>query len=260
MYQNTFEKGFTSNTLQAPPSYSTFGTTGTSKRVGNPSGGDQDFDSGGGKHKAKKAFSSIGHSVGVGVTPSGFLKKTNPSLPDPAKFSRSDNAKRPSVPKCTDKPVLGLTTDKNFVVSNAVDTILAPPKNATHEQKNMTSKRGYGSAPNYLKKIKEELSKEKTIQSQAQEASSAPKDPHLRLLTGEERKALLASLKAKWHQLNQSYQSLTFSMDTVTKVGRKETQETELDRLEKAMNKLSSKYVFFLKCLKSTLQCVRVVK
>eukprot|EP00754_Rhynchopus_humris_P003241 Rhum_TRINITY_DN11731_c0_g1::Rhum_TRINITY_DN11731_c0_g1_i4::g.46559::m.46559 len=139
---------------------------------------------------------------------------------------------------------MGLTTDKNFVVSNAVDTILAPPKRVSKEDVQMTQKRGYGAPPPYLRRIKAEMSKEHARKAgeSGEGAQSGTLDASMRLLTEAERKRLIAGLRQRWERSNQSYQSLTFSMDTVTKVSRKEMQESELETLEKAINKLSSKY------------------
>jgi hypothetical protein len=48
-----------------------------------------------------------------------------------------------------DKPIMGLKSNKNFIVSNAVENILAPPKTIPMK-KNYRSKRDYGRVPNYL--------------------------------------------------------------------------------------------------------------
>ena len=37
-------------------------------------------------------------------------------------------AKKVAVPKKDEKPIMGLVSDKNFIVSNAVENILAAPK------------------------------------------------------------------------------------------------------------------------------------
>jgi hypothetical protein len=57
--------------------------------------------------------------------PDTFRKKQtgNPVLQDATKFSRSAE-KKPAVPKIAEKPIMGLKSDKNFIVSNAVETIL----------------------------------------------------------------------------------------------------------------------------------------
>ena len=41
------------------------------------------------------------------------------------KFQRDPNWKKPVVPKNGDKPIHGLVSDKNFIVANAVENILA---------------------------------------------------------------------------------------------------------------------------------------
>lgn len=43
------------------------------------------------------------------------------------KFTR-DVPKKVPVPKNDEKPIMGLVSDKNFIVSNAVENILAAPK------------------------------------------------------------------------------------------------------------------------------------
>ena len=230
---------------KAPPSYSTFGTAGTSKKIGNCSGGEPEFDTGGGNHKAKKGMSSIGLSIVNTVTPQNYLKKSgSKQLPEPTKFARKTTTekKKVAVPRQAEKPVMGLTTEKNFVVSNAVDNILAPPKRRGPEAQAMVQKSDYGKTPSYLKKIKAETRAEKERQN-SEEKGTYPLDNKLCLLSESERKELLSCLKSKWEQLNKAYQALTFSMDTMTKVARKEMQEAELDKLERAIQKLSFKYV-----------------
>lgn len=51
---------------------------------------------------------------------------------------------------------------QNFVVANAIETILAQPKRPVAEPP-PTSKKDYGQVPQYLQKIKKEIEKEKKI-------------------------------------------------------------------------------------------------
>ena len=44
-----------------------------------------------------------------------------------AKFKR-DHEPKPAIPKRDEKPIHGLVSDKNFIVANAVENILAAPK------------------------------------------------------------------------------------------------------------------------------------
>lgn len=41
------------------------------------------------------------------------------------KYHYSDDQKRPPVPKKDEKPIMGLVSDKNYIVANAVENILA---------------------------------------------------------------------------------------------------------------------------------------
>jgi hypothetical protein len=41
------------------------------------------------------------------------------------KYHYGDDAKKPAVPKKDEKPIMGLVSDKNYVVANAVENILA---------------------------------------------------------------------------------------------------------------------------------------
>jgi hypothetical protein len=50
------------------------------------------------------------------------------------------------VPKATDKPVLGLHSNKNFIVTNAVENILSVPK-AAKSDANWLEKKDFGKVP-----------------------------------------------------------------------------------------------------------------
>lgn len=72
--------------------------------------------------------------------PSSFLKKHtgtmgNETLPPGTtrpilvrNFSYDCSHKKAPVPKVTEKPVLGLKSDKNFIVTNAIENILSTAK------------------------------------------------------------------------------------------------------------------------------------
>ena len=52
----------------------------------------------------------------------------NESLPEVRKFTYDQKHKKDPVPKVHDKPVHGLKTNKNFIVTNAVENILSTKK------------------------------------------------------------------------------------------------------------------------------------
>ncbi len=76
------------------------------------------------------------------------------------KFHYNDEFKKENVPKKADKPIMGLVSDKNYIVANAVENILAAPKMPTNKDKDFLKKRNYGKCPQFLQKIKNEIEDE----------------------------------------------------------------------------------------------------
>lgn len=60
------------------------------------------------------------------------------------------------MPLANEKPVMGLKSGKNFVVTNAVENILSVPK-VTKEEVNYVNKKDYGKVPQYLDKVKSSI-------------------------------------------------------------------------------------------------------
>jgi hypothetical protein len=79
---------------------------------------------------------------------------------DLPKFHYGDDAKKPCIPGKDDKPIMGLVSDKNYVVANAVENILAAPKMAQNKDKDFLKKKAYGRVPKYLENIKQEIEDE----------------------------------------------------------------------------------------------------
>lgn len=76
------------------------------------------------------------------------------------KFNRADQTKRQPVPKKDEKPIHGLVSDKNFIVANAVENILAAAKLPASKERDFLKKKTYGKTPNYMTKIKNEIEDE----------------------------------------------------------------------------------------------------
>jgi hypothetical protein len=55
---------------------------------------------------------------------------------------------------------MGLVSDKNYIVANAVENILAAPKVKENKDADYLKKKHYGKVPNYLTKIKQEIDDE----------------------------------------------------------------------------------------------------
>ncbi len=123
-----------------PPTGSTFGNHTTSRVVGNMNGGTDEI-------KPHRHTGMNMHKYGP--------KDTN----NTANRERKQKMKA-AIPKKEDKPIHGLVSDKNFIVANAVENILAAPKVPENKDADMLKKKTYGKVPKYLKTIKREIEDE----------------------------------------------------------------------------------------------------
>jgi len=241
-----------------PPTFSTFGLTGTSKPgFSNIAGAEAEPASG--HHAFKKPHATMGRE-GNAKPPSEMLKKgtgggggaadANANTSTSAfKYSAT---KRPGVPSKEELRQLSQTLKqnaaepKNFITSNAVENILAVPKRE-EEGVDWLKKPHFGEVPPYLTKIKQEINDEyEYIKSMQQQQDDGPAG--MRLMAEEERQELIVALKKKWDQVNKTYQGSSVlslaSLDTIGKVKRKEMYEAQLSQIEKDIEKLSKKAVY----------------
>jgi len=175
------------------------------------------------------------------------VKKDMPHLLQPTKL-KSKN--KPAVPKLEDTPIMNLVTSKNFVVANAVETILAAPKKTSQGAKDYLHKEDYGKVPKYLGHIKKDIDAEYEYIRMLQEQEEEQRSSNSRLLGDEEKHALIQGLKAKWEAINTDYQAITHLtvLDTMGKIRRKEKYEAELAQTEKDIEKLNRKQIYVDNC------------
>lgn len=141
---------------------------------------------------------------------------------------------------------MGLVSDKNYIVANAVENILAAPKLNNNPQKDYLKKKTYGKVPQYLQKIKKEIDDEYELVREMQLEEENERDRQKYLMQEEEKNELIAALKKKWEVVHKEYQTLTHKskLDTLGMKNKKETCERELQQLEKDIEKLSKNYIF----------------
>lgn len=228
-----------------PPSCSTFGLQGTTKLTANENGGEEKVF---GKSTGKPA-ATFGKEVLGSIDPTQYLKSGAKSKmaapPEDKQYHRTVVLPtKPSVPKKAEKPVMGLTTEKNFVVANAVENILAVPRRPVKDDPLPTQSKTFGKVPKYLNKIKRDVENEREyIRQMNNQQSSGHDNDRMRMMTEEEKNEIISGLKKKWEDTHKQYQSLTFNIDTITKVQRKENLEVEMEQIEKAIQKLSKKNI-----------------
>lgn len=160
-------------------------------------------------------------------------------------FNRGSEKKQ-AVPKRDEKPIHGLVSDKNFIVANAVENILAAPKLPAQKDQDFLKKKTYGQVPKYVNKIKAEIEDEYNLVREMQIEEQNEKDRQRMLMPEEERQELIAALKKKWDQLMRKYQQESHhgKMSTIGKKGRKEVLEAEMDQVESDIKKLSKNFIF----------------
>lgn len=141
---------------------------------------------------------------------------------------------------------MGLVSDKNFIVANAVENILAAPKVPENKDKDFLKKKTYGKTPKYLNKIKREIEDEFQLVQDLHREEEAHIDQQKFMLPEEERQELIDGLKKKWEVVHKEYQTLTHlgKVDTFGKKNKKENCEKELEQIEKDIEKLQKTYIF----------------
>jgi len=171
------------------------------------------------------------------------VRRTNPSLLKPHDLKPS--TKKGGPPKQEDVPVMNLVTSKNFIVANAVETILAAPKKVTQGAKDYLQKEDYGKVPKYLTHIKKDIEAEYDYIRTLEQHNHEMFAPQIRGLDEEERLQMIDALKGKWEQVNTQYQAGTHitKLDTMGKMKRKEMHEAELAQIEKDIEKLSKRNI-----------------
>ena len=163
-----------------------------------------------------------------------------------SKKAYADSFQKPPVPKKDEKPIHGLVSDKNFIVANAVENILAAPKLPASKDKDYLKKKNFGKTPKYLEKIKNEITDEYNLVREMQVEEQNEKDRQKFLMPENERQELIAALKKKWEVVHIEFQKETHhrKLDTLGKVHRKESLLTEMKQIEGDIKKLSKNYIF----------------
>lgn len=230
-----------------PPTNSTFGTKGTSKPgVTNVAGYYAKPQEG--HHSFQQPFATMGKTGNRKATTEILHPhEKEPSLPNPQQFQRNTTYKKPAVPSRSEKPMMGVTSTKNFVTANAVENILSSAKKP-EEPMDWTKKKEYGKVPAYLEKVKGEIANEYNYVRSLQEQNQEDINQGMRLLSDDERLALIDELKRKWDSINAEYQKTStlalFNLDTMGKVKRKEQYEAQLAQIEKDIEKLNKKNIW----------------
>ena len=100
---------------------------------------------------------------------------------------------------------MGLVSDKNYIVANAVENILAAPKLPVNKDKDYLKKKNYGNCPRFLQKIKNEIEDEYQLVREMQIEEENERDREKFLIDDAEKQELIAALKKKWEIVHREY-------------------------------------------------------
>ena len=249
------------HTGSKPPTFSTFGLSGTSK-PGFKNVQGVEAATAEGHHAYQKSHATFG-TLGNAKKTSEILKKGTGGGGGAADLALASSTgyafkytdrRMPQLPsKAEFKEAKSLLAsnkkETNFITANAVENILAVPKRE-EDGVDWLKKPHFGEVPPYLQKIKQEISDEyeyiKTQQQMMQGEEALP--PGVRILSDEEKASMITALKVKWDDVNKFYQGSSVlslqSLDTIGKVKRKEQYEAQLAQIEKDIEKLSKQKVY----------------
>jgi hypothetical protein len=228
------------------PTASTFKLkTSSYPNVSNLSG---DFTLPRGAHRLDHEYATFGLPIGsYAVDPKNYHKKgeTFKILPPLEKLKCSTEIKKPPIPTLNDQPISGLRTEKNFVISNAVDNILMQPKKLRDSSVEERFHKYFGRVPDYIKKYRANHEQELFLIKEAKRKHQEEEDAKQRLLTEEEVGKLREGLKKKWQNYNNLYGKMTHkkAFDNLVLLRNKEDLERELNQIESDLKKLSFKNI-----------------
>lgn len=226
------------------PTASTFGFHGTSVVMGNVAG-QGNLNS---VHPSQKAFATFGRNVAEAVDPKAFLKKSTSTKEASTKSADAcplhhDKRKAP-IPKRDEKPVMGLKTDKNFVVSNAVENILSiAKKQSQNGSARAVDRDDYGKVPTYIHSIKAEL-KDQYALVDSYKQRKAQEQEKFTELNAVEIQELRSGLQRRWEALNKEFQTMGFSVETYSQKRHQEEVEAELRSVEAALQRVGKQRIF----------------
>ncbi|KAM6338992.1 enkurin [Podargus strigoides] len=213
--------------------------------------------------KNKAQWKTMGPAKVAVPCPKNFLKKHSkePKLPERKKEQDSKKLPALSVPRRTDRPVMGIQSNTNFIKTNAIAAVKGLPKKPQPisvdtrqgdkyvlETSGLVpkyiKKKDYGVTPKYLKQRNEEMKR-------AQEEYEASRLEYLKKiamkqLPDEERRTLLQGLKKNWDEVYSEFQRLPVNIDTISKKMYKQKLESQLKQLEHDIEVIEKHKVIYI--------------
>ena len=105
---------------------------------------------------------------------------------------------------------MGIKSEKNYVLSNAIDNILMNPRKIRANKSCEDIRHPfYGKVPNYIKKYRMDKQKEIDSEKELSRKLKEEEDAKKKILTKEEIEQLREGLTKKWQSYNYRYGNIT---------------------------------------------------
>lgn len=200
--------------------------------------------------ESKGQHKSMGPATTSLRGPQEFLrgKQNNPPLPKGGSFKYSDKGRKAMLPKQSEKSVVAVRSEVDYIAENALKNIKSV---ASEAQRNVVDsrkgskqvlersglepvfvfKKEYGRTPEYLEKRKEEMARnDEDVRRYMEERS---RDGEMGMMSEGDKDKIILGLKQNWDYIYKEYLGLPMLIDTPAKRQHKE-------RLEKAMKELET--------------------
>ncbi|XP_061207420.1 enkurin [Neopsephotus bourkii] len=213
--------------------------------------------------KNKAQWKTMGPAKVAVPSPKNFLQKHSkePKLPARKKEQVPEKLPELSVPRRTDRPVMGIQSKKNFINTNAVAVIKGLPKKpqpiyvdrrqgdkylleTSGLLPKYIKKKDYGVIPKYVTQRNEE--RERAQKEYETSILENLRKKAMKRITDEERETLLKGLKKKWEEVHSEFQSLPVQVDTIPKKMNKEKLEIQMKQLEHDIDAIEKHKVIYI--------------
>ncbi|XP_067108133.1 enkurin [Osmerus mordax] len=185
-------------------------------------------------------------------SPEKYLLKHSkePKLPETQRLTNrgTTTVRKPRVPTKSEQPLMGIHTKKDFIKTNANESIMSVPRKPQPIYADTKSgdkqllensglvpkyikKKDYGETPEYLLQRREEV--KRAQEEYDNYVKERMKQGAMKQLSDDERQSILRGLKNNWEELHHQYQGLSVVTDTTPKKYRKERLELEMKQLER---------------------------
>ncbi|KAJ3367929.1 hypothetical protein GGF31_006988 [Allomyces arbusculus] len=195
-------------------------------------------------HAGVKPMASMGPLKVVSCGPERWLHRGDGAKlkPDVPKHARDRTVRKAPLP--AEPAVLPPPSGTDFIRTNRGVAAKSHPPSPPPAPRSFLRKANYGKTPAYLESQKARDAETERAMQADMHAHAEDVNGGLVRLPDEERRALLDGLKGNWEKLNNEYQKLSLTVDTVPKIARKVNMEQQLKRLEEDIQRFSHENIY----------------